>query len=209
MTTQAPAAPGVAQIQDRRVQGLPAPGGPQVQGVAAGLTAKIVIDILAQVGGKHPAGCRARAVQRARPTPLLAPAPARLVSDQLQDLGQADAGTGCAIVKGGHGWSPGEQGRGTRNGTSTPQRAFVRALVDFFLFVLAACGSLTWPLQKRCSSKACCLRSMWKILRASRAARMASALPEPCFFSCFCFHWRARSLARKNRERKKGQREFY
>ena len=49
----------LAQIEHRRVQGLPAPGGPQVQGVAARAAAETVIDVLAQVDGKNAAGCRA------------------------------------------------------------------------------------------------------------------------------------------------------
>src|SRR5205807_9235507 len=56
------------------------------------------------------------------------------------------------------------------------------------------------PAQKRSSSKASPLRSMWYTARASRAARIASALPLPRCAVCFCFHFLARSLRCRNRQ---------
>src|SRR5262249_4431522 len=90
-----------------------------------------------------------------------------------------------------------EQGRGTRNDTRSPQLPWRLPAADLLLSTGVAPA---WPFQKRSSSKASCLRSKSQTDRASRAARLPSTLAGPCFFSCFCFHGRARSLVRRNRQ---------
>src|SRR5262249_44837991 len=57
----------------------------------------------------------------------------------------------------------------------------------------------TPPFQKRSSSKASRLRSMWYTARPSRAAKVARALPSPRCAAHFGFHFLARSLERRNK----------
>src|SRR5438128_12329838 len=73
----------LVQIHHRYVATLPRPRGPQVQGVAACTASKTVVRVLAQVYGEHAAACRTGAVQRARPTCLLAHQPPQVVTHSL------------------------------------------------------------------------------------------------------------------------------
>src|SRR5439155_10735386 len=99
-------AQALVQVYDGSVQTLPRPRCPQIQRVARRTTSETVVDVLGQVHGKRPAGDRARAVQRARPTRLGAEHAPRLKADQLEHLGDTQPRFGFTEINPRHGNSP-------------------------------------------------------------------------------------------------------